>query len=113
MAKAPTKARKSKALQALEAVTGGPMTFGEMIWSIREGDELSLAAFGKKLGVSAQQVHDIEKGRRIVSVERAHKWALLLGYHPRQFVQLALQQQIDAAGLADVRVELTGWRKAG
>lgn len=105
--------KKSKALQALEAVTGGPLTFGMMLWSIREGEEMSLAAFGKLLGVSAQQLNDIEKGRRAVSVDRANKWAELLGYHPRQFVELALQQQLEAAGLPGVRVELTGWRKAG
>jgi transcriptional regulator with XRE-family HTH domain len=105
------KAKKSKAMRALEAATGGSLTFGEMIWAIREGEEMSLAAFGKQLGVSAQQLHDIEKGRRSVSVERAHKWALVLGYHPRQFVELALQQQLEAAGLPEVRVELTGWRK--
>ena len=44
-------------------------------------------------------VHDIEKRRRGVSVERAAQWAKLLGYSPEQFVQLALQAQLDAAGL--------------
>lgn len=106
---------KSKAMQALEAVTGGPLTFGEMLWSIRTGEEMTLEAFGKLLGgVSRSQINDIEKGRRAVSIERAAQWAKILGYHPKQFIELAVQQQLDAAGLEGLRIEVTGnLRKAG
>jgi DNA-binding transcriptional regulator YiaG len=108
------KATKSKALQTLERASGGPLTFGDMIWSIRAGEEMSLAEFAKPLGVSRQQLHDIEKGRRAVSAARAAEWATMLGYHPGQFVQLALQAQLDAGGLAGLRVHVDGkLRKAG
>lgn len=92
-------ARKSDAVRALEAVAGGPLTFGRMVEAIRLGEEESLGVFATKLGVSRTNLCDIEKGRRGVSVERAAAWAKLLGYSPVRFVQLALQAQVDAAGL--------------
>jgi|1185.fasta_scaffold68106_2 transcriptional regulator with XRE-family HTH domain len=105
---------KSKAMRAVESVTGGPLTFGEFIWAIREGEEMSLAEFGKPLGVSRQHLNDIEKGHRTVSVSRAAEWAQILGYPPTQFVRLALQALLDAGGLDGLRVEITGkLRKAG
>jgi transcriptional regulator with XRE-family HTH domain len=70
-----------------------------MLRAIREGEEESLEACATKLGVSRTNLHDIESGRRGVSVERAAQWAKLLGYMPEQFVQLALQALVDAAGL--------------
>jgi plasmid maintenance system antidote protein VapI len=83
----------------LEHLNGGSLTFAQMLHSIRRGDELSLSAFAKKLGVSVQHLCDIEKGRRGVSVERAARWARLLGYPQWQLVELAMQAELDAAGI--------------
>ena len=77
----------------------GPLTFGGMLRSIRLGEDISLATFAKRLGISRTNLSDIELGRRGVSVERAAAWAKLLGYHEGQFVQLAFQAQLDEAGL--------------
>jgi len=99
MAKAKAKTIKSAAMKSLEKAAGGPLTLGRMLQSIRLGDELSLEAFAGKLHVTRAYLCDIERGRRGVSVERAAAWAKALGYHPKQFVQLALQEQVDAAGL--------------
>jgi transcriptional regulator with XRE-family HTH domain len=77
----------------------GPLTFGRLVRSIRECDELSLEVFAKRLGVTRGRLCDIEQGRCGVSVERAAEWAKKLGYHPAQFVALALQAQVDAAGI--------------
>jgi antitoxin HigA-1 len=90
---------KSEAMEFLEKITGGPLTFGKMIKSIRECDEVTLEAFARRLGVSRAHLCDIEKGRRTVSVERALQWARKLGYPEWQFVELALQEQIDHAGI--------------
>ena len=78
---------------------GGKPSLGRMLRSIREGEEASLAAFAEQLGVSRTNLSDIEQGRRGVSVQRAAAWAKLLGYHEGQFVQLALQAQLDEAGI--------------
>ena len=90
---------KSEAVRALEAITGGPLTLGRMLAAIREGEGETLDVFARKLGMSRAKLCDVEKGRRGVSVERAARWAKVLGYSPVQFVQLALQEQVNAAGL--------------
>lgn len=106
-------AAKSDAVHALEAIAGGPLTFGRYLRAIREGEGESLETFARRLGVSRMHVHDIEHGRRGVSVERAAQWAKALGYSPVQFVELALQAQLDAAGLRlEVVVKSAGKRAA-
>jgi transcriptional regulator with XRE-family HTH domain len=70
-----------------------------MLQSIRLGEEQSLDTFSRLLEVSRTNLSDIEHGRRGVSVERAARWAELLGYSQTQFVRLALQAQLDQAGL--------------
>jgi transcriptional regulator with XRE-family HTH domain len=98
-----SKPRKSETMKLLDEVVG-ELTFGKMLAAIREGEEMTLEEFGAKLDVSKQQLCDIEKDRRIVSIERAAAWAKQLGYHPGQFVQLAIQAALNAAGLDDLRV---------
>ena len=90
---------KSDAMRFLDDLIGEPLTFGSMLESIREADGYSLATMAKKLGVARGHVCDIEKGRRGVSPERAAKWAKKLGYPIALFVQLALQAQLDEAGI--------------
>lgn len=104
---------KSKAIRTLEKVAG-PLTFGRLLWAIRTGEEQTLAAFATPLGVTRQRLNDIEKGHESVSAARAAEWAVVLGHNPAQFVRLALQAQLDAAGLDGLHVEVTGkLRKAG
>jgi len=93
------KKSKSDAVKFLEKITGGPLTLARLIQSIRLGEEQTLAEFAKLLGVSRQHVCDIEKGRKMVSPERAAKFALILGYSKEQFVALALQALVDQAHL--------------
>ena len=77
----------------------GSLTLGKAIRAIREGEEETLATFAKRLGVSSTHLSDVEHERRVVSAERAAAWARALGYHEGQFVELALQAEIDALGL--------------
>jgi transcriptional regulator with XRE-family HTH domain len=55
--------------------------------------------FAKKLGISAANLCDIEKGRKGVSIFRATEIAKKIGYSPTVLVELALQEQIDSSGL--------------
>ncbi|MEK6705863.1 MAG: helix-turn-helix domain-containing protein [Bdellovibrionota bacterium] len=96
---------KSDAVKTLERITGGPLTLARLLQSIRLGEEVTLAVFAKKLGVSRQHLCDIEKGRKVVSPERAARFALVLGYSKEQFVSLALQALVDDADL-DLKVEV-------
>jgi transcriptional regulator with XRE-family HTH domain len=98
--------RKRSARSEIERLTGGPLTFGQMINSTRLAEGLSLETFAGQLGVSRSYLCDVEKGRRSVSVERAAAWARVLGYLEAQYVALALQAEVNAAGLKlRVRVE--------
>jgi antitoxin HigA-1 len=83
----------------LTARRGGPLTFGALLRAIRLGEGATLDAFAAQLGETKQHLSDIERGRRGVSVERAAAWAKVLGYHGGQFVELAVQGQLRAAGL--------------
>lgn len=91
--------KMSATLRYLEKLSGGPLTLGKTLRAIREGEEMSLAVFAAQLGVSRQNLCDVEQGRRTVSPARAAEWAKTLGYSAPQFVRLALQDQINEAGL--------------
>ena len=84
----------------------GPMTLGDMLWSLRDCDEVSQAEFARRLDVSRSHLCDVEKGRKVVSPERAAAWAKVLGFTATVFVKLALQEQLDRAGVKmSVQVE--------
>jgi transcriptional regulator with XRE-family HTH domain len=92
-------------MRFLEEVTGGPLTFGNLMEAIRLGEGLSQAEFARQLGMSRSHLCDIEKGRKSVSLTRAAQLAKTLGYSEKQFVRLALQELVDEAGLKLLRVE--------
>ena len=82
------------------------MTLGGMLWSMRICDKISQFEFAKTLGVSRSHLCDVEKGRKVVSPERAAAWAKLLGFPATVFGKLALQEQLDEAGAKmSVKVE--------
>lgn len=83
------------AVKFLEELGGGPLTFARLMHSIRVCDAMSLTDMANKLGVSRAHLCDIEKERRAVSPQRAARFATILGYSPHQFVELALQAQLE------------------
>ena len=91
--------KKSKAKKYLESLRGHPLTFGQMLHSIRLADEISQVELGEKMHVSPAYIRDIEKGRRLVSAARAAQFAKVLKYSVNQFVALALEDQLHEAGL--------------
>jgi transcriptional regulator with XRE-family HTH domain len=93
----------------------GPLTFGGFVNAIRDGEGWTLEQMAAKLGVSAQHVCDIEKGRRSVGASRAARWARELGYDEAQMVQLALQAELQREGVAmtvEVRPGLVRLKRA-
>ena len=100
-----TTKKKSETLKFLEELAGRPLTLGGLLESIRLSEEMSQAAFAKKLGISSSHLCDIEKGRKVVSPERAARFARVLGRSREQFVRLSLQEMLDEAGLK-MRVEV-------
>jgi transcriptional regulator with XRE-family HTH domain len=100
----------AKTLKEIENITGTKLTFGKLIWAIREADEISQANFADKLNISRQQLCDIERGRKTVSPKLAAKYAQILKYSTEQFIRLALQDLVDRDGL-NVQVEVNTSKK--
>lgn len=86
-------------LALLDEIIDEKLTFGNMLANIRECEEMSQSDFAKILGVSRHYLCDIEHDRKNVSATTAYAYAKKLGYSPKQFVRLALQGQIDRAGI--------------
>ena len=83
------RAKKSETRKFLEKITGGPVTLCKLIESIRIGAELSQADLAKKLRISRSHLHDIERGYKAVSPERAARFAKALGHSEERFVKLS------------------------
>ena len=90
---------KSASRKFLEGLRGSPLSFGDALAAVREREDLSQVELASRMGISRSHLCDIEKGRKLVSPELAAKYANLLGHSERQFVRLALQDQLAKAGL--------------
>lgn len=84
----------------------GVMTFADMLKAWREAEDMSQTAFAKKVGLSVQNLNDLEKGRRIPSPSRAAKIAKKLGLPEMGLIQLALKDSLVKEGFDyDVKLE--------
>jgi transcriptional regulator with XRE-family HTH domain len=93
-------------LNYLESLIGKKPSFGDYLLAIRQGDGVSQVEFAKLLGVSRQNLCDIEHNRRFVSPKMAVGFARKLGYSPRHFIRLCLQDLLNRDGidlLVDIR----------
>ena len=91
-------ALKSRTRRQLEKLNGGPLSLGDLVASIREGEGWSLAEMAKRLKVTRAHVAAVEHGKP-VAPESAAKYARALGYSQDQFVRLALQDAVRRARL--------------
>ena len=84
----------------------GALTFGTMLKAWRESEEKSQTTFAKKLGLSVQNLNDLEKGRRIPSPTRAARIAKKLGLPEIGLIQLALRDSLVKEGFKyEVKLE--------
>lgn len=84
----------------------GVMTFADMLKAWREAEDMSQTSFAKKIGLSVQNLNDLEKGRRIPSPSRAAKIAKKLGLPEMGMIQLALKDALVKEGFDyDVKLE--------
>lgn len=93
-----TKRAKSAAMQFLDGLLGGPLTFSEVMRTIRECEEWTLGDMAAKLGVTRGFISNVEKGKP-VSPDAAARYARILGYGEELFIRLAIQDQLRRAGL--------------
>jgi transcriptional regulator with XRE-family HTH domain len=78
--------------------TFGMPTVGEILAAHRENHSLSQVELARRLGISRQNLCDIEKGRAPVSVARALKFSKVLGGPDDYFVQAAVQEELRRVG---------------
>ena len=84
----------------------GPLTFGNTLRAWRLAENLSQTAFARVVGLSVQNLNDLEKGRRIPTPSRAAKIAKKLGLPAVGLMQLALRDSLLKEGFKfDVRLE--------
>jgi transcriptional regulator with XRE-family HTH domain len=95
---------KMKASDYLEKKYG-KLSLGELIKSFRESDEISQTDFASKLNISRANLCDIEKGRKLVSPERAVRFAKVLKLPEQLFLKLALDDLLLQSNLK-YKVEL-------
>lgn len=89
-----------ESLDYLESLIGKKPTLGEYLLAIRQGEELSQVTFAKQLGISRQNLCDLEHNRRFISPKMASEFADKLGYSKQQFVRICLQDLLNRDGLA-------------
>lgn len=78
----------------------GHVSFGEMLYSYRVSWDYSQVEFASRLHISKQELCNIEKGRKTISVERAKAFAQYLDMSPIIFAKYILEDQLYAAGIA-------------
>jgi len=93
-----TKNKKVRAKSAIRKITS-PISFGEMLQAYRGANEHTQVEMAEILGISKQDLCNIEKGRKLVSVERAISFANSLGMPSKTFAKYALQDQLHKAGI--------------
>jgi hypothetical protein len=71
------------------------------------GADISQVDFAKKLKISRANLCDLEKERKLVSPERAAKFARILKVPESAMIRMALQDMLRAAYL-DYSVEIRG-----
>ncbi len=77
-------------------------TFGEFVRDIRECDEISQTELAKRMRVSRQFIHAVEKDKAKVSLEMAIKIARALGYPYEAFVEIFLNDLLRKSGIKKV-----------
>ena len=91
--------KNREAMDFLEQLTGGPLTFGEALVAVRDREGVTQAELARMAGVTRSTICDLEKGRTFPSPELAAKNARLSNHDEAQFVRLAFQDQVRKAGL--------------
>ena len=87
-----------KAKVAVRKITG-TISFGEVLKPFSETRGWTQVEMANVLGISKQDLCNIEKGRKIVSVDRCVKFAKALNHSPSVFAKYVLEDQLMRAGI--------------
>ncbi|MDF1756688.1 MAG: helix-turn-helix transcriptional regulator [Legionellaceae bacterium] len=89
----------TETMNTLNKITGGRLTFGKMLKSIRLCDEINQGEFAKLLKVTQSYLSDLENNRKEISPKKAAEFARILGHSEKQFIRLAIQDSLERQGL--------------
>lgn len=82
------------------------LTFDGLPKTWRGTEEMSQTAFAKRVGLSVQNLNDLEKGRRIPTPTRAARISKKLGLPEMRMIQLALRDSLMKEGFKyEVKLE--------
>ena len=76
----------------------GVLTFGDLLKALRDAEDMTQTAFAKKMGLSVQNLNDLEKSRRIPTPTRAAHIAKKLRLPQIGLIQLALRDSLIKEG---------------
>ncbi len=88
----------TKTMKCLNKIVGSQLTLGKAIRAVRMCDEISQGAFAKQLKVTQAYLSDLENDRKSVSPQKAAQIAQLLGQSEKQFIRLAIQDDLNRKG---------------
>jgi len=77
-------------------------SFGEFVRDIRLCDEISQTELAKRMRVSRQFIHAVEKDKANVSLEMTIKIARALGYPYEAFVEIFFNDMLKKSGINKV-----------
>lgn len=77
----------------------GDVSFGDYIHALRLGRELTQVEMATLLEISKQELCDIEKNRKIVSIERAILFAKKLKHSEKYFIRCVIDDHLKRAGV--------------
>lgn len=100
------KTPRSRPARDALAATVSDTTFGDLVRSMRETDEVSQAELARRLGVSRQFLNVVELGRSQVGLDFAKRIADALGYSPEPFAEVLIREQLKKAGI-DCEISLS------
>jgi transcriptional regulator with XRE-family HTH domain len=86
-------------MKFLKKITGEELSFANMIHSLRMSDEISQVELANMIGISKGIMCDIEKGRRLPTIDQAKNMAEALGYPIQGFIAILFQDQLKKANL--------------
>lgn len=91
--------KKSNAIKELEKIRKGPLTFKNLLLSIRNAEEMSQLELAEMCGTSKARICDFEKGRRVPSFKLGAKLAKSLGHSEALFISKLIEEQVKEANL--------------
>jgi transcriptional regulator with XRE-family HTH domain len=94
-----TTRKKSKAIKELEKIRKKPLSFKDLLHSVRTTEGMTQVDLADLAGTTKAKICDFEKGRRIPTMELAAKLANALGHSEALFVSKLIEEQIKSAKL--------------